>query len=177
MHAFGRAFTEKKMYDQAAIALQDALLPGNYESHTIRFDLARICTLRGAFGEAGIHLQEFKKLSDPDGLVALVDPLVTLLEHFGKGRKHALLVGIDTYLDGEITPLRGAANDVGLMKKTLVEYNGFLPGDITLLVNEEATAMAVLDAFEKLTRQAKEEAALFYFSGYGSAITREILQS
>lgn len=168
MHAFGRAFLEKKMVHRAAGALLEALQSDTPASQAIRLDLVRAYARLGRFGMAESHFREFAASAGQEVSREWVSQLAALLERSAQGRKHALLVGIDHYQNPEITPLKGAVHDVHLMKETLVNHCGFLPGEITLLVNEEATAGALLDAFDALAAKAKEEAAFFYFAGYGS---------
>ncbi|MEM9090899.1 MAG: caspase family protein [Cyanobacteria bacterium P01_F01_bin.53] len=93
------------------------------------------------------------------------------------GRKLALLIGIDTYPKGTISPddttqLAGAATDVALQKELLIHRFGFLPGDIICLTNEEATRDGIYQALvTHLCNQAgAKDTVVFHFSGYGAQI-------
>jgi hypothetical protein len=82
---------------------------------------------------------------------------------------YALLVGIDKYPEGTL-PLRGCVNDANTLASYLQESVGMSGGcRLLLLLNEQATRQAVIDAFRwHLGRAEKEDVALFYFAGYGS---------
>ena len=86
--------------------------------------------------------------------------------------KWALLVGIDAYKQAPavISPLRGAVNDVRLMKQVLIGKFEFPPANVLVLENEKATRQAILDAFQKhLIEQVQPgDVAVFHFSGHGS---------
>lgn len=85
----------------------------------------------------------------------------------------ALLVGIDRYAPsrtGAIEPLQGCVNDVQRVRTLLVEGFGFLPENVLLLTDEQATHENIVRAFDGfLIRRALPDAeVLFYFSGHGS---------
>ncbi|MEO1622505.1 MAG: caspase family protein, partial [Cyanobacteria bacterium J06632_3] len=95
-----------------------------------------------------------------------------------KGRKLALLVGIDKYPDKaipegqETNGLAGCVTDVMLQKMLLIHRFGFLPEDIVCLTNEAATREGIYQAFaDHLIDQAKPgDAVVFHFSGYGAQV-------
>lgn len=67
--------------------------------------------------------------------------------------------------------LRGAEADALDMRKLLVETYGFQPEDIQLVLNERATADAILTALKSLIDKSEPgDIRLFYFSGHGSQI-------
>ena len=78
-------------------------------------------------------------------------------------KKHALLVGIDDYLSQNITPSRGAVNDVLALKQVLITKFGFVEENITTLVNHTATYSTILESFKLLVEQARNEPALSIF--------------
>ncbi|WP_245912503.1 caspase family protein, partial [Brunnivagina elsteri] len=88
-----------------------------------------------------------------------------------KGRKLALLVGINEYGNG-VNPLRGCVNDVLLQKELLTHRFGFDPNDIKILTDQQATRQGILTAFEEhLINQAKPgDVVVFHFSGHGSQV-------
>lgn len=88
-----------------------------------------------------------------------------------KGRKLALLVGINEYGNG-VNPLRGCVNDVLLQKELLTHRFGFNPNDIKILTDQQATRQGILTAFEEhLINQAKPgDVVVFHFSGHGSQV-------
>lgn len=89
-------------------------------------------------------------------------------------RRYALLVGVGSYQNPNITPLAGPPNDVDLLAQILTDANGygFRKEDVVTLRNEAATVSAVRGAMQShLIAKAKpEDVVLFYFSGHGSQI-------
>lgn len=90
----------------------------------------------------------------------------------------ALLVGVAKYANlSDSEQLEGCANDVKAMQQLLVGRFGFELRHIVTLVNEQATAAAIRQAFEQLQRQvdqlppdAPPGQIVFHFSGHGSQI-------
>jgi subtilisin family serine protease len=84
--------------------------------------------------------------------------------------KLALLIGIDNYKAPEIRPLRGAVNDVRLMRELLVGKFGMAPENIKMLENEQATHKAIVDAIKKhlIAKANKGDVVVVHFSGHGS---------
>ena len=88
------------------------------------------------------------------------------------GKRLALLVGINDYLYPEIPALRGAVNDIALMRQLLKTQFGF-PDDeehIRVLTDKQATQEAILKAFREhlIAKADKDTIAVFHFSGHGS---------
>lgn len=96
----------------------------------------------------------------------------------GEPDKFALLIGIDRY--GKLKEaewLDGCRNDIAELKTLVTERFGFDPGNITTLLDEQATAEGVRGAMKELTDRvrrrpegSKPAQVLFYFSGHGSRI-------
>ncbi len=84
-----------------------------------------------------------------------------------KPKRRALLVGINDYPD-PANRLEGCVNDVFLMSSVLQEC-GFAPEDIRVVLNERATATAVVDRLHWLLDDVEtaDERVLFY-SGHGA---------
>lgn len=84
----------------------------------------------------------------------------------------ALLVGIERYPEGLEWPrLGGPRADVAAVRRALVERAGFAEERITVLLDEQATRAAILEAFEELARDAgPDDVLLFYFAGHGSQL-------
>jgi uncharacterized caspase-like protein len=91
---------------------------------------------------------------------------------------YALLIGVSNYTYKDITPLKGPANDVTLVWRTLGK-RGF--SDITVLADGLATGpefpkssahptrAAILEAFSALANRATTgDLVLIYFSGHGT---------
>jgi hypothetical protein len=68
------------------------------------------------------------------------------------GRK-ALLIGINEYM--AVPDLRGALNDIELIRDVLVTRFGFAAEDIEVLTNEQATRDNMLAAFERLAERTQ----------------------
>lgn len=85
--------------------------------------------------------------------------------------KHALLIGIGTFLDPEIPKLLYAAKDARDLAEVLVDprYGRFEPDNVTLLTDEKATRANILNALQNLFSKAEEEDLVFlYVSSHGS---------
>ena len=96
----------------------------------------------------------------------------------GGPERFALLVGVNDYAQPSdknyrVTPLKGPANDVALMKELLVTY-GFKndPKHILSLLGKQASHEAIANAFKTqlIDNASKYSGAIFvfYFSGHGS---------
>src|SRR3990172_1547877 len=83
-------------------------------------------------------------------------------------KKLALLIGIDNY--EKVNDLDGCVNDIQNMKALLRDKFGFEESSIEVMVNEQATRKAILDAFQQhLIAQAKQgDLVVFHYSGHGS---------
>lgn len=87
-----------------------------------------------------------------------------------RGRKLALLVGIDRYPFSK--NLAGCLTDIELQRELLVGRFGFHRPDVVVLSDRQATREAIETAFiEHLIEQAKEgDTVVFHFSGYGNRV-------
>jgi hypothetical protein len=63
-----------------------------------------------------------------------IEPLKVLPS---KGKRWALVVGVDKYADPQVSPLRGAANDARILAETLVRYAGFPSDQVILLATDQ----------------------------------------
>jgi uncharacterized caspase-like protein len=93
-----------------------------------------------------------------------------------KGRKLALLVGINAYPISSYADLKGCTTDVELQKALLVNRFGFNPNDVLTLTNDttqKPTRQNILTAFEEhLIKQAQpDDVVVFHFSGHGDRVT------
>lgn len=84
----------------------------------------------------------------------------------------ALVVGINTYKDPGITPLRGAVKDAHHMVALLTDPQGygFPDNNVILLTDEDATRRNVLDRFQKglINRAKTDDPVVIFFSCHGS---------
>jgi uncharacterized caspase-like protein len=95
----------------------------------------------------------------------------TALEAFfkaGRGRKRALLVGINSYLAPGVPNPRGAVADVDSLQAVLTTRWGFRPDDVVVLTDTAATREAILGGLRSLAALASDTPCLFVFSGVGS---------
>ena len=85
----------------------------------------------------------------------------------GKGRKLALLVGINQYGSNG---LKGCVTDVEQQQELLRYRFGFQPEDIVTLTDQAATRDRIVEAFQDhLIAQAQpDDIVVFHFSGYGT---------
>ncbi len=84
-------------------------------------------------------------------------------------RKLALLIGINKYPQN--LALGGCLTDVELQKELLIYRFGFRESDILTLTDEQATRVAIENAFLNHFVDAKpSDVVLFHFSGYGSRV-------
>jgi hypothetical protein len=112
--------------------------------------------------------------------------LAVLAEAQPTPRRRALLIGIDDYTASSLPhpthsgsvqergwpDLKGAANDVDILKEMLVLVYGFSPNDIVTLKNQQATRAAILRSIEQhlITPAAKGDVLFYYFAGHGSQV-------
>ena len=90
----------------------------------------------------------------------------------------ALLVGAQGYPNlPESERLQGCVNDVRVVKQLLLDRFGFRDDDIVELIEKEATAEAIRNAFKKLIERVEQlpdgatrAQVLYYFSGHGSFV-------
>jgi len=89
----------------------------------------------------------------------------------------AILVGAGNYApSSRLKPLNYAAQDVALVKETLIRLGGFGAENITALVDSQATRAALDTAFARLKgRTGPQDLVLFYFSGRGTRIADDFL--
>lgn len=85
--------------------------------------------------------------------------------------KLAVLIGIDDYeYKDRVSPLLGSINDVEDMKQVLVGKFEFLPENIVVLENSQATHTAIIEALKShlIARAQAGDVVVVYFAGHGS---------
>lgn len=84
-------------------------------------------------------------------------------------RKLALLVGINDYAR---EPLAGSLYDVELQRQLLIHRFGFLPQDVHVVTNGQATRQGILDAYQSYLLDSVREGdvVVFHFSGHGARV-------
>lgn len=81
-------------------------------------------------------------------------------------QRHALLVGVSKYRNGNIQPLASVPANVRAMASVLRERFGVT--HIKILEDEQADRESILREFNKLAETSRQFPCLFYYSGYGS---------
>lgn len=85
--------------------------------------------------------------------------------------KRALVIGIGAYPAGSGWATINGDKDIPLVEDILLT-NGFLPQDIVVLANAQATASAIRNAFRRLIDQAQMgDIVYIHFSGHGQQVT------
>ncbi len=87
-------------------------------------------------------------------------------------RKWALVIGIGSFGDSSIQPLKYTKSDAELFRDVLVSprLGGFAPEQVKLLVNGEATLRAIKEGLNWLARNANEEdLVVVYVASHGTA--------
>lgn len=163
-YRFGRGFLEKGAHRRAVEALDTAAKQQEPPQPEVILALG-IAQLRTQRYDDALRTFERYLQAVPADSDLMREPL-ELVGQLGQERKHALLVGINTY--PAPSSVRGAENDVEALKAELTGRFGFQDADIKILTNKSATPQAILDAFRELVAQAQEEPALFYFAGAGT---------
>lgn len=84
-------------------------------------------------------------------------------------QSHALVIGINRYQNAN--PLGYAVNDANAVYERLTDDLGFLPENVTLLVDEQATAGAIRRAFLRYCDQdlvGLDDRIVVFFAGHGT---------
>lgn len=85
------------------------------------------------------------------------------------GKRFAVVVGISKYKDSNIPALQYGARDAQAVYDWMIGPGQYAPGDVLLLLNEQATAQNIRDAlFNWLKRALEEDVVTIYFAGHGS---------
>lgn len=97
------------------------------------------------------------------------------------GNKYMFCVGVNNYLanvnyatcqickDRGIKNLNGCLNDVDTISKLFIKYYNFLPENITIFRDQEASRAAILQKFSQLLAKCKKgDYFVFFYSGHGS---------
>ncbi|MFB9958722.1 caspase family protein [Agromyces bracchium] len=163
--SFARAFIERGAIEDARSVLETvATRDGPHAIEAVR--LLAAAQLGGSrLRDAPTTLRVLADRIERADLRAALTEQAAQLEHT---RRRALLVGIELYENGELAGVKGALNDVRLIRKALQEHCGFADDDITVLQNRKATRAAIVESFRQLADAARTEPALFYFAGNGS---------
>jgi tetratricopeptide (TPR) repeat protein len=90
-----------------------------------------------------------------------------------KAKRWALVMGVDKYTDGQISSLKGAANDARMLADALVRYGGFPQDQVIVLstdqpVERQPTRVNILRRLSNLTAAVPKDGLLLVsFAGHG----------
>jgi hypothetical protein len=103
------------------------------------------------------------------GRAAVVIALGREQRELQAGTHHALVIGINDYGGGGLSPLAYAARDAQALAAALQAGGG---GGVTLLENRNATRERIADALRALPARVREEdSVVLFFAGHGSVGT------
>ncbi len=93
------------------------------------------------------------------------------------GGQHALVVGVDNYLDPGLPDLQYAVSDADAVASMLINRYRFPAENVTVLKNESATRTRILKEMERFVSDPEIEEDsqfLFFFAGHGETIRDQI---
>lgn len=103
-------------------------------------------------------------------LVLLVLLLGSVAAAPAEAVKRALLVGVGNYADPQVSDLQGPPHDVAVLRDALVQHGGFDNGNVTVLLDSQATRRRILAAIEALGEVSQTgDFVLIYLSGHGTS--------
>jgi hypothetical protein len=88
-------------------------------------------------------------------------------------KRWALVIGVDQYVDSQISPLKGAANDARMLAASLVRYAGFPEDQVILLATDQPserqpTRVNILRRLANLSGAVPKDGLLLVsFAGHG----------
>lgn len=86
-------------------------------------------------------------------------------------KRHALLIAINDYKSSEFGDLRGALNDIELIRQVLTTRFGFSEENVRTVTDADATRVGILHALEDFVAQAGPEDQVYvHYSGHGSQV-------
>lgn len=91
----------------------------------------------------------------------------------GKAKRWALVIGVDQYRDGNISALRGAANDAATLARALTQYAGFPADQVILLATDQPeerqpTRINILTYLSNIAAAVPKDGLLLVsFAGHG----------
>lgn len=84
--------------------------------------------------------------------------------------KQALLIGISQYADPEMNDLAYADEDVKTFAAMLKDFSDYRKGEITLILNDDATKKAITSAIQDLVKSSRKKPLdqfIFMYAGHG----------
>lgn len=103
--------------------------------------------------------------------VVLSMALISSTASAGDPVHRALLIGINEYESPDLGDLRGALNDIELIRHVLTTRLGFATENVQTMADAEATRTGILRALEELvSRAGPEDQVYVHYSGHGSQV-------
>lgn len=134
-------------------------IPLNFNQPRRRQRLAKMLVVSLFLGPSAPHALA-RKQNDQRGVGARpAGPVNTLPE---KGKRYALIIGVDKYADSSISPLDGASNDAKALAAALIRYAGFPADQVILLATDQPPQ-----------RQPTREEILLRLSNLRSAVPKD----
>lgn len=85
--------------------------------------------------------------------------------------RRALLIGINKYASPEIMNLRGALNDIAMLRRILVTRFGFEETHVTSLTDADATRDGILRSIDRFVESiGPNDVVYIHYSGHGSRV-------
>lgn len=104
-----------------------------------------------------------------NGEADLIDQVKNIPQGHTDPKRYALIIGIEKY--SETVPAKYADRDALLMKEFFLRRYGVPEGNITLMINEQATLGRIRGMVEnKLQALGKNDTLFVYYSGHGTAV-------
>lgn len=96
--------------------------------------------------------------------------ILSLMSQVTLASQYALLIGISDYEDDRVPDLEGPVHDVEALRSVLIRNWQFEPGNISTLINSQASEQAILKAIQALYAKSKpSDDLIIYFSGHGTS--------
>ncbi len=124
--------------------------------------------------------RDFGSLALAEGLnpFTLAAPLKGVQKLPPVGQKWALAIGINEFQHPRINPLNFAAKDASDFSKVLLDakVGRFAPGNVKVLLNQQATTRQIKSELNWLARSAKpEDLAVLFLSSHGSGRESDVV--
>lgn len=107
-------------------------------------------------------------------LMFVSEPSICSANSPPQGQKYALLIGIDDYTPSNFPSLKGAVNDMRMVRDLLVQRFGFKAENVVMLADRDATHTGIIAAMQGLADKVKSgDAVYIHYSGHGSGMRDE----
>jgi hypothetical protein len=136
----------------------------------MRLPSIAITAVTALFATASFFPQANAQTSDPARQLQQTEPVKSWPS---KAKRWALVIGVDKYVDAQISPLKGADNDARTLSDALVRYSGFPQDQVILLSTDQPaerqpTRINILRRLSNLASVVpKDGLLLISFAGHG----------